>query len=343
MPISKKPPAKKQKSTKVDYFYRAKILQRKAYREARSTNATSMSIVSVKIKDKSYSALNLLDTARWAAKYWAQEYTRPTWRYYRSSINYCAELMYEKSLIDIKTLYDIKDAMSEQPRYVKRSNKTSSQKQKKISDEEFKLLSEAIRSTKSKYAKPLLHWLFCNIQVGLRPCEWKECDVVTYRGKASLRVKNAKSTNGRSHGEYRYIDLSHLKKHHANTIQAFSAYCQKLEGQREFEATYQGCRRLLHRLTRKLWSNRRKHISLYSSRHQFSADLKYNGSRLEEIAYLMGHATTDTATFHYGKKRHGKSKVVPEVNPQDSVRVKQTYKPFSFEKVPLHSPRPTPE
>ncbi|MCF7971359.1 MAG: hypothetical protein K9L22_09380 [Methylococcaceae bacterium] len=47
-------------------------------------------------------------------------------------------------------------------------------------------------------------------------------------------------------------------------------------------------------------------IYLYSARHQFVANAKQGGLSLEVIAALMGHASTETATQHYGRRVSGK-------------------------------------
>lgn len=50
----------------------------------------------------------------------------------------------------------------------------------------------------------------------------------------------------------------------------------------------------------------RFHYIAYSARHQFVEDAKKAGVSLEELAAIMGHASIETATFHYGRKAAGK-------------------------------------
>jgi len=50
-------------------------------------------------------------------------------------------------------------------------------------------------------------------------------------------------------------------------------------------------------------------ITLYTARHQFAADAKKAGLSRVEIAALMGHASPETATAHYGRRRHGRDSV----------------------------------
>ena len=90
----------------------------------------------------------------------------------------------------------------------------------------------------------------------------------------------------------------------------------------DFEYIYTSCRMRLRRVTLKLWSPKKKHPTLYSGRHQFSADMKNTLSK-KEIAALMGHGTDDTATVHYGKKRYGTYKenhIIPDPDQVDLIR-----------------------
>lgn len=46
------------------------------------------------------------------------------------------------------------------------------------------------------------------------------------------------------------------------------------------------------------------HVTLYTARHQFSANMKNILSK-DQVADLMGHSSNETAGLHYGKKRSG--------------------------------------
>jgi hypothetical protein len=81
----------------------------------------------------------------------------------------------------------------------------------------------------------------------------------------------------------------------------------------------------LSRIVRKRWPNRDSHITLYSLRHQFSANAKASGFTRLEIAAMMGHAVDDTAVVHYGRKRSGFDLVRISPDPADVARVKAVY------------------
>lgn len=69
---------------------------------------------------------------------------------------------------------------------------------------------------------------------------------------------------------------------------------------------------LLYAIARRLWPHRTRRPSLYTARHLFASSAKTRLSQAE-VAALMGHAVTETATLHYGKRRHahGGGKVTP--------------------------------
>ncbi|WP_181318412.1 hypothetical protein [Photobacterium kishitanii] len=326
--------AKKTKETKKSYFERSKLMQIKAYNEyigsGDITQLVTRPIVKIRQHGVVVRGLHIHDTAKWAKEKWASNLGRSTWRTYRSSLNYYAELMYEKQLILATDVTDIKRILSGQDGYIKRPTRTSASKKKNLVDNDFKILMSAVRKSTSAYSSILRTWLYVNRMVGLRPCEWKKTEIIPYRGELCISVKNAKNTNGRAHGDKRYVSISHLSEKDRIVIQKFSKYCKEKNDSGGFEKMYTNCRILLHNTNHRIWKKRKRHITLYSSRHQFSADLKKSGSSLTEIAYLMGHASTDTATSHYGKKRYGRSQITPNVHPDDTKGIKESFKRFSF-------------
>jgi len=92
-------------------------------------------------------------------------------------------------------------------------------------------------------------------------------------------------------------------------------------GKSGFELFYSHCRACLYEATRALWPKRKQHISLYSARHQFAANAKFNGLPLEHIAALMGHASIETATAHYGRRSAGTGGMKVKAHSDDIERV----------------------
>lgn len=185
--------------------------------------------------------------------------------------------------------------------------KTSNQKAKRISINELGELAKYAKSIKGKWMKPAMLWMTANLIVGLRPCEWRSAYIEQSEGHTIMVIKNAKNTNGRSHGELRHIELSQLKREELCLVMLqLNATKLFATNDVEWNKYYLGVRKAIYKITRGLLPAKRKYATLYTSRHQFAADAKSSGMSKVEVAALMGHATDETATMHYGKKKHGK-------------------------------------
>lgn len=247
--------------------------------------------------------------------------SRSTWRQYKSSVVYFLE-NHEEVSEATEAIDFLKNITSEGT--VRVSEKTSSQKLKKIPIEDWQKLDNYLLNSNKKWHEQLRDWLRASILTGLRPVEWKGAYLDTYEGKTSLIVMNAKNTNGRSHGETRTLILENMSeqdmkaiKSHLNTIRTFI-------GMDEYEYFYRGCAISLYKACRKLWPRRKKHITLYSTRHQFSANAKSSGFSTLEVAALMGHAVDITATMHYGRKQAGNEQLSISPVEDEVSRIRRT-------------------
>lgn len=229
-------------------------------------------------------------------------------------------------------------------------------------------------------------WNFClsMLFTGIRPCEWKDIDILSISQMANLlqmdkndcaeelgiwlKVKNAKNSNGRTHGDFRYLFIGLLKnveytleerrdiltqinviQTHIQEISSFHkqilendindpTFLEKYKNHpKSWFSYYQ------HMCTQKLMTARnyrykldlieyeknkyykngkikkskeitKKYISLYSFRHQFSANLKSINTNKGEIAYLMGHKSLYTADLCYAGIRHSYSNLKPNTS-----------------------------
>lgn len=184
---------------------------------------------------------------------------------------------------------------------------TSSQKAKQIKNIDLKILIEKINIMRGKWIKPSLIWMTANILVGLRPTEWRYAELLkNEKHQLVLRVVNAKNSNNRAHGICRHIDCKDLASVELDLLnrQLSIAFSNSLSDI-SWQNYYEGCRKSIHKITRKYLSERQKYPTLYSTRHQFAANAKSSGMTKAEIAALMGHASDQTAGSHYGKKKHG--------------------------------------
>jgi integrase len=141
---------------------------------------------------------------------------------------------------------------------------------------------------------------------GLRPVEWAGASFEAVGDLWRLQVRNAKSTNRRSHGEFRtlWFDSINFQQIMAvrRTISAFgkAAACGAIGAHQE------QIERAFRTANDALWPRRKKSITPYTLRHQFAARVKLV-YRSEEIAALMGHANDVTAFTHYARRSRSQS------------------------------------
>ena len=177
-----------------------------------------------------------------------------------------------------------------------RAKRTSATKLKSLSDLRVDKLVAALRGVRSNYAPLAVAMITVGRVTGLRPGEWAGA----VREQSFLVVRNAKATNGRAVGEVRTLQLPPGDPEVIKQVDLILGYRDSARG-----AWTQECReaqRLVRRVARKLWPGTRRWPTLYSARHQYSADMKARFSPVE-VAAGMGHASDQTAGFHYAPKR----------------------------------------
>lgn len=196
--------------------------------------------------------------------------------------------------------------------------RTSCAKAKSISPVDFHRLAVWLQNHGGRWDELAASWMYWSMETGLRPVEWRDATLRGYAAGWALNVQNAKHTQGRAHGEHRTIHLQ-IDAEAAQGLQCFLDAVQ-----RDYEESYQGCRLALRRATKALWPRRTRQPTLYTGRHQFSADAKSSGLAPEQIAALMGHAVTDTHQAHYGKRRCGRGGMMVAIaDSQDVQRVRE--------------------
>lgn len=246
--------------------------------------------------------------------------TKASWRYYKAAlVHYISS---EKDPIDpavdaalvelLKTDTDACRSAGE--------GRGSSKKRKSIPREDLeKLVAGAEKSARhsrddKNLAQHAVDWLVAATVTGLRPVEWREATIEhtehpeepnpKRRHRMRFVVQNAKATNGRAHGPTRRFVVS-TDTHTRDII--FRVYDRTSAlNETDFGLYLKNCRQALRRLCRRLWPKAEsKNYTLYTGRHQFSANQKASGKSKKEVSYLMGHKVTKTAVMSYGKKRQG--------------------------------------
>lgn len=322
------------KETKQAYIKRGRQLMERVYKEASSSgNSGHNNPIVYKIGPYTLVALSFLDTATWIRRNWNSLYSSSTVRQYRSALKFMGEIFVKREDISyeeyIKACSILDTLESASKKDIK--PRTSAQKQKSLNLKDLKKLGDILLKTKNKWGKLSYIWLYSGIFTGLRPSEWKNANIIEDDNSINLIVKNAKNTNNRSHGETRTINLNHLEKKQVNIIKQHLNAAKKISQKNElWNQYYNGCSNLIKNESRKIWKSKKRYPTLYSSRHQFSANLKASGCSKIEVATLMGHANDLTAQAHYGKKIHGTRGKKPKVDQQELKRVIQKNKKFVF-------------
>ena len=220
------------------------------------------------------------------------------------------------------------------------ATKTSANKKKLITQKEEETLRESLyahRSQKQSWFRPLYAYFETILCTGMRPSEIPSAEFIEdgplppdiYLGDYPvLKVKNAKATNGRSFGVYRYVNISRLTKEQHLLIRIAIILGSKAimpdgRASKSFNDYYNSLRKAFARLVGAQLTQKSKGLSLYSLRHQCIADLKHADYQLSDIAAIVGHGSDVTATEHYGRRRVGRSrKGLSQPNPVDAAKVK---------------------
>jgi len=257
-------------------------------------------------------------------------YSRNTWRQYKSAL-----LCHAEQVIDVQNEKVVAEEANAAIRMLKRETsegcmkhgtRTSALKQKTFKKADFNtvLTYLAEHVGKHKYARTLSTWLKASRITGMRPSEWEYASLTTIFSTPALIVQNAKATNGRANGDERTLLLDMLTQEEIETIQEMIGMVEGYSGSMSFDALQKTMCEYMNRVTRACFGKRKKYPTLYSNRHQFSADAKFSGHTKAEVAALLGQASDETATSHYAHKRSGESaiKVSPLKSEVKTVRIK---------------------
>lgn len=217
----------------------------------------------------------------------------------------------------------------------KENTSTSSLKMKRVVYADYLKIERALRvKFRSSRSMSLRRWIEAGLLTGLRPSEWAATDVVHIKDisndtvKTYLLVINAKATNGRANGVVRTLDISNFSDESKKAISDMSKLGRNWFKQGIFDYEKRECGRLLHRVSRELWSKRKNHYSLYSFRHQAIANWKTSLDQYS-VAALAGHGVITTAGNSYAKKRSGwkenQLKSIPEAVPEEVNQIIRRY------------------
>lgn len=192
------------------------------------------------------------------------------------------------------------DWLADQRKHNLHGKRCSQQRATHLSPKDWQTLLTGLQASKSPYGIVASLWLVATRITGLRPCEWEHAS----RNGPSLAVRNAKATNGRAHGESRTLNLVAMPSSEISLIDAMLTIAAKVKGE-QFRSLYHRVRDLISDVARQYLSKRSKYPSLYTARHMFASAAKSAFSKAE-VAALMGHGSTATASQHYAAARYAK-------------------------------------
>lgn len=247
------------------------------------------------------------------------DYSPNTWRQYKASVVF---VLQGRTDVDSRqALQLLHDSRGTGGR--RHSRRTSGTKAKSITPKDREKVLRWLSLRERPFANVTGMWLVAGIMTGARPCEWYEARLQHgVPGALSVTFRNAKATNGRANGPTRTLYFEGLADIEIQLLDLFVREVQATGSDSGFQRLYERCRRCMYKAARKALGKRRIYPTLYTGRHQFSADRKAEGLPLDIIAALMGHASDATATKHYGKARKGAGgrKVKPDAKEVATVR-----------------------
>ena len=182
--------------------------------------------------------------------------------------------------------------------------------------------------------------MYAGMLSGLRPAEWKGSELVSHNDKLTIKVKCLKNDDVRGVGEYRYINISGFRENEIKVIKKQIAFSDAFLELDQWDSYYEGCRKMLYYANKQVFKYTNRTIQLYSSRHQFTADLKASDLSSSERSVLLGHNSTETQSKWYGKGEYGSSgKVMPrngEPGMEGQVRLKHEAKVEKLKQSQIH-------
>lgn len=192
---------------------------------------------------------------------------------------------------------------------------------KKVSDEDSQALIIGCISKKTPDSA-LAGALTVARITGCRPAEMMSIYLL---GNNKIFIEGAKKTEDGKKGLDRELILT-PKDYRAlkNALHYMKLETQHNKPGQTNMAAVNRLQKRLARLTKKLWPRRKRHITLYSFRHQMGSNLKSSGMDRPQIAAIMGHQSVDSVN-KYGDRRSGKGSVTIKATQAsiDTVRVKE--------------------
>lgn len=191
--------------------------------------------------------------------------------------------------------------------------KSKQKRVKSTNPEDLKALSDAIKvkgDIELKAALSIVHRLGC------RPSELLSIECLPDN---HIYIRGSKKTDKLMRGADRFISVNEID------FKVIKTQVGILKNANEIKVgVIKRCQSRLDRLTKKLWPRRSHRINFYTFRHQTGATLKASGLDRIEIAYILGHQSTESVEV-YGNRKNGGKNRLKAGNNADITKVRENH------------------
>lgn len=222
----------------------------------------------------------------------APEYRPAYWRKLRNAISF--EQKQQGFIGSAKAINEIENPLTKVGKKVKAKQK----RVKSTNPEDLKKLSIAINAKKDNELKAALSIVH---RLGCRPSELLSIQCLPDN---QVYIRGSKKTEKLMRGADRFISVNEVD---------FTIIKSQIDILKQSEEVKTGvikrCQSRLDRLTKKIWPRRNHRINFYTFRHQTGATLKASELNRIEIAYVMGHQSTESVEVYGNRKTGGKNRL----------------------------------
>lgn len=264
---------------------------------------------------------------RWCIEKHAPEWAASTWKITRLGYEMLFKQLVNQQKMSPAKMDEISILIASVKPLKKseRQKKTSARRKKNMTQEQFDQIQEYLIQNNNKWAKALLVWLLAGVASGLRPNEWQTASLREEDGRIILKTDNFKANEQRSYGPFREIDISELPERFITAVKEHMSVVKSMMEHKIYDKYAKGCSDLLRLCNKSLWPRRKANITLYTGRHQFSANAKAEDECGEtERAAMMGHKIVLTSRERYGRLRHGSKGITPKIADQSVLSLIKT-------------------
>lgn len=200
-----------------------------------------------------------------------------------------------------------------------------------------------------KNAQHLIDFMIATFIVGCRPGEWAQASLYSdiETKKTRINIINSKHDEARGNGPSRTLIINNLRDKDKRSICRISILFSSHP--RALQIIEEELHNTRDTIVMRFKGNKKerdelRNIGLYSFRHQFVCNCKYQKLDSVVIAALCGHSRDETHKNHYGRPNKGYSAVRVQPTPETlaAVRDYQTPRPEQKAKSPAIDDVPSP-